>query len=257
MYKIKRFNKSDKDAKSKHKIPIESKIAGAALSGIGVKVLDDVHKKGELSGRVNLYHGTSAKAKKSILKEGLKASHSLDPDNLTNRNLRDLGIKDGRKLVYTGKKRSPAYMMALNQKALAGEDPAVVKMSIPYDEYKKMKRVYDNPEFGKLSKSDWVKKNSDGNFINDQILKKYYDDFSGNKGTSGTRIFEQDIDTKRIKGSKDYVKNSGKEVIDYIKKHPGRFAKGATKTAVGVGTVGAGVYVAHKGIKVKKSDKKK
>ena len=214
----------------------------------GAKILDNVHKNGEVSGRVHLYHGTSAKAKKSILKEGLKGSYALDPNNLTNSMMGDLGKKDGRKLVYTGRKRYPAYMMAMNQRGMKGETPAVVKMSIPYDEYKGMKRVFDNPEFHKLSKEEWVNKHKTGNVIQDSISKKYYDSFSGNRGTSGTRIFEQDIDTKRIKGSKNYIKNSSKQVVDYIRKHPGRFAKGATKTVAGASLIAGGAYLASKGI---------
>ena len=35
---------------------------------------------------------------------------------------------------------------------------------------------------------------------------KYYDKFSGAKGTSGTRIFEGDIESKYIKGGKGYQK---------------------------------------------------
>lgn len=222
-------------------------------SALGAKILDNVHRNGEVSGRVRLYHGTSAKAKGSILKEGLKGSHALDPNNLTNSKMAGLGRRDGRKLVYTGRRRRPAYIMAQEQKVMKGETPAVVKMSIPYDEYKGMKRVFDNPEFSRLSKEDWVDRYKSMG-ISETKLKNYYDNFSGNRGTSGTRIFEQDIDAKRIKGSKNYVKNSSKQVANYIKKHPGRFAKGAAKTALGTGLIAGGAYLAGKSIN--RSEKK-
>lgn len=45
-------------------------IGGGSLSIIpGVNLLDSIYRNGEVSGRVHLYHGTSKKAKESILKE--------------------------------------------------------------------------------------------------------------------------------------------------------------------------------------------
>lgn len=239
-----------KKEKSKDTIKSGLLIGGGSLSIVpGVNLLDNVYRNGEVSGRVHLYHGTSKKAKESILKEGLKGKYALDPNSPTNKALKSTGIKDGRKLVYLGKKRFPAYKLAKIRKTKFKEDPAMVKINIPYDEYKNMKRVYNNPEFLNESKEEWVSKRKTGNIKRDYKLRKYYDDFSGNRGTSGTRIFEQDIDTKRIKGSKNYIKNSPKELIDYVKNNPKRFAKGIAKTAAGVGLVSGGAYMISKGIK--------
>lgn len=225
-------------------------IGGGSLSIIpGVNLLDSIYRNGEVSGRVHLYHGTSKKAKESILKEGFKGKYALDPNSPTNKVLKNTGIKDGRGLVYVGKRRFPARTMADFREIKFKEDPAIVKISIPYGEYKNMKRVYNNPEFHNESKEEWISKRKTGNIIEDYELRKYYDDFSGNRGTSGTRIFEQDIDTKRIKGSKNYIKNSPKELINYIKNNPKRFAKGIAKTAAGVGLVSGGAYMISKGIK--------
>lgn len=249
------FSKKEKEKKSPEEKALRAGevIAGLGTGAVGLKVLDDVHKSGEVSGRVKLYHGTSKKAKESILKEGLKGSHALDPDNLTNTYLGDLGKKDGRHLVYTGKRRTPAILMALNTKMRKGEDPAMVKMSIPYDEYKKMKRVYDNPEFkGAASYEDWLKKTGE---TDSRTMRSYYDSFSGAKGTKGTRIFEGDISSKRIKGSKDYVRNSVKEITGYIKNHPKRFLKGLGKTTAGVGlAAGGGLLLSGKLTKNNKKD---
>ena len=191
-FKIKRFssnkeNEEKDNKKSKKKKNHEKnsssleKLAGIGTIVIGAKMLDSVHKNGEVSGRVKLYHGTNKKAKESILKEGLKGSYALDKDSITNRVMSNLGKKDGRKIVYTGRRRTPAYMMALNHKGLLDKDPAIVKMSIPYKEYKNMKRIYDNPEFKGKSKEEWIKDNKPNNWGEKQFFNKYWDSFQGLK----------------------------------------------------------------------------
>jgi len=226
------------------------KAGGVAAIGAGLYIADKVHKSGEVSGRVHLYHGTSKKAKKKIQEEGLKAIHALDEDNITRR----AGIDPGNKpVVYTAKKRRVAMGHALPH-YIQGDGAGVVKMSIPYDEYKKMKRSYDNPEMaGAKTAKEYAEKIRRGETpnLNDKLVnarggnvdfyaKQKWNNLSGAKGTSGTRIFEQDIDTKRIKGSKDYVKNSVKEVLKYAKKNPKRFAKGVGKSAASVGLIVGG-----------------
>ena len=226
------------------------KTGGVVAIGAGLHIADKVHKSGEVSGRVHLYHGTSKKAKKKIQEEGLKAIHAFDEDNIT----RQAGINPGNKpLVYTAKKRRIAIGHSIPH-YLEGEGAGVVKISIPYDEYKKMKRSYDNPEMaGAKTAKEYAEKIKRGETPNpndelikdlgkdvDSYAKQKWDNLSGAKGTSGTRIFEQDIDTKRIKGSKNYVKNSVKEVLRYAKNNPKRFAKGVGKSAVSAGLIVGG-----------------
>lgn len=226
------------------------KAGGVVAIGAGLNIADKVHKSGEVSGRVHLYHGTSKKAKKKIQEEGLKAIHALDEGNIT----RQAGIDPGNKpIVYTAKKRKIAMGHALPH-LIQGEGAGMVKMSIPYNEYKKMKRSYDNPEMaGAKTAKEYAEKIKRGETpnLNDRLIKdlgsdvdsyakQKWDNLSGAKGTSGTRIFEQDIDTKRIKGSKDYVKNSVKEVLKYAKNNPKRFAKGVGKGAASVGLIAGG-----------------
>ena len=117
-----------------------------------------------------------------------------------------------------------------------------------------MKRSYDNPEMaGAKTAKEYAEKIKRGETPNpndelikdlgkdvDSYAKQKWDNLSGAKGTSGTRIFEQDIDTKRIKGSKNYVKNSVKEVLRYAKNNPKRFAKGVGKSAVSAGLIVGG-----------------
>lgn len=255
--KDKNFNKVKRTAE---------KAGGVAAIGTGLYIADKVHKSGEVSGRVHLYHGTSKKAKKKIQEEGLKAIHALDEDNIT----RSAGIDPGNKpLVYTTKKRRIAMGHTLPH-LIKDDGAGVVRMSIPYDEYKKMKRSYDNPEMaGAKTAKEYAEKIKRGETPNpnDKLIKNYgmdvdsyakrkWDNLSGAKGTSGTRIFEQDIDTKRIKGSKDYVKNSVKEVLKYAKNNPKRFAKGVGKSAVSVGLIAGGTKLLLPKNKKKETDNK-
>ena len=167
---------------------------------------------------------------------------------------------DGRKLVYTSKKKTPAEIMSIiNQRKGRGK-AAILKLSIPYDEYKdkfKKMRVYDNPEFnlrGFKTEDDLVReqlKRSRSNDVISRFLEKkkakdYWNNFSGAKGTTGTRIFEGDIESKYIKGGEGYKKNSLKEIIKYAKKNPKRFLKGSGKALAGLSLLGGGVAIATK-----------
>ena len=241
---LKKFSKKKEDAK---------KVGGSLAVGSGLYIADKVHKSGEISGRMRLYHGTSKKAKKKIQEEGLKAIHALDENNIT----RKAGIDPGNKpVVYTARKRKIALGHTLPHLIEEGE-AGLVKMSIPYDEYKKMKRSYENTEMAGAKNAkeyaEMIKKgktpNVDGDVLKgfgvnvDKFAKQRWDNLSGAKGTGGTRIFEQDIDTKRIKGSKNYIRNSAKEVFKYAKNNPKRFAKGVGKGAVSTGLIAGGAIL--------------
>lgn len=207
---------------------------------------------------MHLYHGTSKKNKQGILEKGLLGSKSVDPESITNKMMGGIGTQDGRHLVYTSKTRTPALLMAMNQKSMLGEDPAMVKMSIPYKDYKEMRKTRGtdkNPEFQGMSKEEFIKK-GESMGANKTVSGKYYDTFSGNK-EGVTRIFEGDIDSKYIKGSKNYQKNSLKELGEYVKNNPKRFAKGVAKGTAGVGLVAGGGYLMGKGLKKNKKKKEK
>lgn len=192
----------------------------------------------------------------------MKGKKALESSAITNQKINDVGKKFGKEMVYTGKKRAPAIDMMISH-AMNSEKPSMVRMSIPYEEYKKMKsrRVYENPEFTIAHKSKTKEefaermKNNLFNPMSKRQANKYYDKFSGAKGTSGTRIFEGDIESKYIKGGKGYKKNSLKEVGKYIKKNPKRFAKGLGKAALGTSLLAGGITLAAKGGKKKKKEK--
>lgn len=257
---IKRKLFSQKKKESDNELKRAASIAGGAVATKeGLNILDNVHQSGEVSGRVRLYHGTTKKNKKKILEEGLKGEKALTSDAITNQRISDVGKKFGKKIVYTGKKRAPAIDMMVSH-AMNSETPSMVRMSIPYKEYRNMKsrRVYENPEFtiahNAKTKGEFAEnmKNNIFHPMTEKEANKYYDKFSGAKGTSGTRIFEGDIESKYIKGGKGYQKNSIKEVGKYIKKNPKRFAKGLGKASLGAGLIAGGAALAIKGEKKKK-----
>ena len=72
-----------------------------------------------------------------------------------------------------------------------------------------------------------------------------------------TYVVEGNIDSKYIKGSKDYSKYRFSDFKKYVKNNPKRFAEGAVKTAAGVGLVAGGAYLASKGFKKSTNKKKK
>lgn len=257
------INKLFSDKKKKDNIlPI---LGGTVSIGAGVKLLKNSDPN-KITGRVNLYHATTEKAKESILKEGIKGKYALDPKSSTNIDLDNLGIKDGRKLVYLAKDKDVADTMKLAIES-KGKTPDLVEISIPYDEYKRMKRVYDNPEFGGTDNyKDWLEKSGLEEEFREEIaerngMKDYYDNFSGAKGTPGTRIIEGDIDSKYIKGSNNYQKFTRKELLNYIKNNPRRFGKEAGKYALASSLIvgGAGVITDSllKNIKKKNVDEDK
>lgn len=63
-------------------------------------------------------------------------------------------------------------------------------------------------------------------------------------GPKGTKVITESLSPEHIVGSKKYIKNSPKEVLNYIKHNPKRFAKG-----LGIyGLVGTGATVGGKAI---------
>ena len=273
--RIKSFSKKDKEERNdSEKLFPGQEIVGVGSIAAGGKLLDNVHKSGEISGRVHLYHGTSKTAGKKIKEEGLKKSHALDKNTIT----RNAGITP-EELVYTAKKRRVG--LSHSMAAIGNCDkPELIRMSIPYDEYKKMKRSTNNPEmagaksaeeYAKLIKegktpnpndeliklrSEYMEEKAGKRYI-DSYAKKKWDNLSGAEGTSGTRIFEQDISPERIKGSKHYKRNSAKEISGYIKRNPKRFLKGVGKGAAATALVVGGAKLTTAKKKKKKNENTK
>ena len=256
--------RSDSGDKKDKLINTSKNIAGLGGIAVGGKILDDVYKKGELSGRIKLYHGTKKEAAEKIKEEGLKTIHALDKDNITS----IVGDEAKEKqLVYLAKKRRIAAGHALPH-MMAGDKPGLIRVSIPYEEYKKMEKVA-NPEFGGAKNwQEYAKMIKEGTAPNSldnlhavepdsaisKFAKKKWDSLSGTEGTSGSVNFKQDIGPEKIKGSKKFEKLSAKELKNYIKNSPKRFLKGVGKTTVGVGATAGGIL---KKKKKRKKDKEK
>ena len=257
------YSKKNDSRSKKDKLSTLSKnVAGAGGIVVGGKILDDVYRKGELSGRVKLYHGTKKSAAEKIKEEGLKTIHALDEDNITSV-VGDAAKKE--RLIYLAKRRKIALGHAIPHMD-SGAD--IIRVSIPYEEYKNIEKAL-NPELGGAKNwkefAEMVKNEKAPNpFDNfhaieadreiNKFAKKKWDALSGAEGTSGSVNFKQDIHQKRIKGSKNFEKLSAKELKNYIKHNPKRFLKGAGKTIVGAGLISGGALLLSK--KHKKSKEK-
>ena len=251
----------DKNKKVDEEKEQRKRIAAGATMGAGILAVGSQFKNGNLTGRETLYHQTDKKNISSILKNGVKASYSRDPNNVTNTSrigeiLREQGKKTP-EYTYFGRKRinlaTPEYREAVN-----GGDVAGVFRALNNRKYLKVKapvwkmKTAKNPELlGVNSKSrkrgsEWISKmDMPLNPIN------YYPGFIKNRLfdtlDKGTVTVDGDMPSKYIKGSKDYKKTSMNEVKDYIKHNPKRFAKGvAVATAGTAAATAGGIYLAKK-----------
>lgn len=261
MYKIKRFSKESEDFDKD-----DAKVAGG-LAGIGLGAKLANSSKSKITGLENFYHNTDSKNIRSILNEGIKAKFAEDPNNLTNQVLGDVSMDKKKGKVYLGRKKSVSDSVGLARDIRSGGSSKTLKVNIPYEDLKKMKEV-DNPELrGAKSKSEFAKKliekeSASGNPLTDSKFGRAVIGLQGREvyntlGREGTTVIEGDIASKYIKGSKDYQKYGLKEMGNYIKHNPGRFAKGVAKGAAGLGLATGGGYLAYKGVKGKKSKEDK
>lgn len=262
-YKTSPENITDKDIdtykKESNKSMKRGLGAGAALTA-GQQIIKNTAPKGYISGRRKLYHSTEASNVNKIKKEGLKAFGKNDANAaFTNAVLyqgRKFGlIKDEPdKALYMGKNKTVAKSSGkMKRKSIySGGKHKVLTASIPYDEYKKLKHV-DNPELlGAKSLRQYVKTHRDldtkvkealggkgkakVNIIDDVVRAGSYG-FVG----KNTKVLPHDLSTKYIKGAEGYVKNSPKEVLRYMKKHPTRLLKGLGAYGLGGATLAGGV----------------
>lgn len=275
MYKVKRFSVGDNediDHLSEDQVQIPSsesdlkginKMLGVSsalgLGVVGKSALDDAYRSGELTGRMHFYHTTNNKNVDSILEEGLLGSKSLDPNSPSNKELDNVNLKSGKKMVFLSKNREAADKM---RDYHGRGNSQTLNVNIPYDEYKKMKLVDVNPEFrgAKTFKEYYDRAIRESDMPDNPTMRKameeymkkdlkhYWDTFSGKKGSPGTRIIEGDISPEFIKQSSKYKRNSLSQIGRYIKNNPGRFLKGLGKTSLGASMVGGGGYLAYRSL---------
>jgi len=232
-------------------------IVGAYGLNKGVSIAANAFDSGDLTGRLGLYHGTSADRAAQIRKEGLKPGVSKGITDMVE-NVQGVGGKLGAgRLAFTTMDPSDARNYSIQQeylkthgisskedaaKFLGGADgaraklgfrslltpeivarygsPNVVKLSVP--EHVVNKARVDNPEFAEIKKNPFWR-------INPQMVAFV------EHGEKNHRVFNGGVGAEYVKGSDKYQKLTAKEVLDHVKANPGRFAKGVGKALAGTG----------------------
>lgn len=237
---------------------------GKMLAGAGItKRLAD---KGHLSGRELLYHGTDPAAANSIKQTGLQPTSEATAKSTKNLKVNPEVYQKSLGKSYLTPHKAWANRYAIQSNLIAGgmtpegiHDPnavrdmvvkkggkgvirreakeGLVKAKVPTW---KMNRV-PNPEVDGIPFHRWVSQNiGDMNYYamgpvqRAQVISmynNYHDDV----------VLDGAVDPKYIKGSK-YVRPKGREVMEFIKANPGRFAKGALGAAAGLGLAAHGAY---------------
>ena len=268
-------DKEASEKKEEKKPTADDKIlAGAGTAASGAALAKHTYDRGNLTGRETLYHNTRAEHVGSIKKNGLKGQYALDkdkaftPDLLNHIDEKKLGNK-----VYFGRNKTVAE--SVGSKVIQEKGPhsrATLKAKVPTW---KMKEV-DNPELlGAKNGREFMdkliaekKKNGAKNLADLQLamadempqVKKmlYAQGNAAHKtlGRKGTAVIEGDVAGKYFKGHKGYQKATIKEVGEFIKKNPKRFAKGVGQAVGGAALAGIGGAVLADGIKQKKAGKK-
>jgi hypothetical protein len=270
-FRYKYFSKEDElseerveKRKDNEKKKLAEIVAGSGLLYGGYKIAKK--NKSKITGLENFYHSADQGVVDSIKKEGLKAKFAEDPGNLTNAVLGKTVDKSKLKgKVYLGRRKSVAdsvgYTRDMNytigrvkNENYTGKSKTL-KINIPFEELKKLNEV-DNPELGgaknakeyarRIWKNAYKNAPEEANQIKEMFGKKGRNAFarilaeSGYKDLSrdGTAVFENDIDSKFIKGSKNYEKYGLSKFKEYVKNNPKRFAKG-----LGMGILGTGIGV--------------
>lgn len=260
------------DYSSKKKEDVDknrAKAAGVGGIGVGLGLLATT-KKSHLTGREVRWHSTDKSNIKSIKEGGIKSKFAADPNNITNKIVKDVPISEKEGLVYLAKKKNLANAVGRTRDTFAqgkAGKSKTLKVVFDYDELKKRKKVA-NPELRGFDKKGWGKyrlsilkedlpnigeKLKEGGLV-EKLTKIVSDIEYNNLGPKGTDVLKGDVSAKNIKGSKYFEKNSAKKIANYIKNNPKRFTKQAVKGAVGIAAVGYGVKKLYDANKKKEKD---
>lgn len=258
-------NITDKDMENIHKEDGKKGLkrsvgfmGGATGASLGVKA----YKSGEIDGVKKMSHITDAKNVDKIKREGLKGT-KIDGDNLTMRALRaqvatgHVKPEDLKDKVYLANNANTELGIKQGRRmnGLGGET-GKVKVNMPISHLKKVER--DNPELlGAKNLKEFKAKHREmtgklrqmGNpFAQDAPdaqLKAVWNGLS----RKGTTTVQGTVGTKYIKGSKDYEKNTVKNVAKHIKENPKMFAKGVGKAGLAAGLIAGGGKLMYDGMK--------
>ena len=270
------IEKEAKESNKKHVDADDKMIAGAAVGGSGAALAKHTYDRGNITGRETLYHNTRKENVDSIKKNGLKGSKALDPNlAFTPDTLKHVSKDKLANKVYFGRKKSVAESVGAAAKIKDKENGKgdhireTMKAKVPTW---KMKEV-DNPELlGAKNEKEYTNKFIEANRnklkteakLSDKDIdmlknspesmelgKDVFKDF----GRKGTAVIEGDVDGKYFKGHKGYQKATLKEVGEFIKNNPKRFAKGVAQAGAGAALIGAGGKIVYDAYKEKKAQK--
>lgn len=232
-------------------------VSGGAL-GAGGLVLGGTQLN-KLTGKEVRYHNTARENVDSILREGIKTKFAEDPENLTNRCLRDVPMDKKRGLIYVGKNKNVCKGVENGRRWHTGRKGKTLKLVFDYDKDIKNKKHIPNPELrGATSPAEFaenlLKTQGDNRRWADlNPIEKYQAKWGFETlGDKGTDIFDHDISPDHIVGGKGYKKRTLKDVVRYAKNNPKRFGKEAAKVAAGTALVAGGAYGLYRHHKNKK-----
>lgn len=238
-----------------------SNLAASGLA-IGGGALLAGTKYNKLTGREVRYHVTSEKNIPSILNSGIKASYSTDPNNLTNRVLKNIPMDKKEGLVYLGKSKKAAKAVQRGRGRVLNDPGKRLKLVFNYDDLKNLPTAANPELLGKTNPQDWFNTKMSGlgvkttydqlDPIQRSIVKKQYDILS----TKGTHVIRGDVSASNIVGGVGYKKRSFQDVKNYIKNNPKRFGKEALKVGLGGAALGTAGYLMYRNYKKKKENNK-
>lgn len=235
------------------KFSIRNKIIGGTSLILGGALIGTINKN-KLSGKEIRYHNTSSNNVNSILVNGLKTEYSTDPENLTNKSLKNIPLKDKEGLVYLSKSKDLSDAVGYSRTVKNGLDPSMaskynktLKLELDYDKDYKKYNFVKNPELrGASSAEEYYnikrklknlpKEWKDLTKSEKQIWKKAFYGLN-----NVTETIKNDIPSSKFIGGKGYKSRTVKDTLDYIKNNPYRFGKEAAKIGIGSLLTGYGI----------------
>jgi hypothetical protein len=242
-------------------------IGGAAVVGGGATA-KHMYDRGHLTGRESLYHNTDKKNVDSILNKGLDASHSTDPNNITNTVLGEIPMKDKAGKVYMGRKKGVADGVGLGAtyRQIAKDDPSGAMFNPQGTMLKARQKAKETRQTMKAKVPTWKMKEADNpelkgsknwkdfrkildekskNDINWKAAPDFAKDITAKQsfnqlGRKGTATLEGNVGSEFFKDSKNFKKLDMSELKDYVGHNKSRFAKGVAGAAAGVGLAAIG-----------------
>lgn len=218
-----------------------------AVAGVGL--LSNAVRSGDLTGRRTLYHGTTEDVVKSIMDKGLLPTTDETAVNMKGIAYDKERYKKSLGKAYATPSKQHALMYAMNARnRKAGNflvmDPVnrsdirgIVKLNVPDWKYK----MVLNPEVD-MGYEEWLSKIEDSarRKLNPSEKSRYKNIY---KHLRGAAVFEGGVSPEHIKGSNKYTANSLKEILEYARARPSRFARGTGKGIAGLGAIVGSAYL--------------